>query len=222
MASTALTVAAFVLIAVVATVLFAQDPYNPTGAYVNNFPADSSSTYPMNGLSLKLSINATTITSGESVNVTAGEYNTLPRTNNVTASRDWPPVKGLGIGICGTLNEPFGMAVFRGYYTTSSVRTASPLMRYEPNELVNCPMILSGIASYSFYPNSPNAQISGSCTPNPCLEGAIKASFEVNGFWNTVPIAGQSYHAELTPGVYTVAAGDEWGHLLLLYFVVNA
>ena len=32
MASTALTVAAFVLIAVVATVLFAQDPYNPTGA----------------------------------------------------------------------------------------------------------------------------------------------------------------------------------------------
>ncbi len=219
MASVGATVAAFVVIAVLASVIFAQDPYNPTGTYTNNFPLLTSSTLPANGLSLRVSINATTITSGQTVNVTVGDYNTLQTMMNFSVLNDWP-LKSLAVGPCGTVNDPFGVAVFRGYYTASSISSAKPLQLYAPG-IYECPAILSGITQYSFYPQSSVAQIWGSCSPEPCPFRIEQQSIRVNGFWNTVPIAGYSYHTELTPGVYTVAAGDEWGQLLLLYFVVK-
>lgn len=219
MASGAVVAVAFVVIAVLASVIFAQDPYNPTGTYTNNFPLLTSSTLPANGLSLRVSINATTITSGQTVNVTVGDYNTLPTTKNISASSDWP-LKNLAVGPCGALNDPFGVAVFRGYYAASSISSAKALQLYAPG-IYMCPAILSGIAQYSFYPQSSVAQIWGSCSPGPCPFRTGPQSIGVNGFWNTVPIVQYSYHTELTPGVYTVAAGDEWGQLLLLYFVVK-
>jgi hypothetical protein len=146
--------------------------------------------------------------------------------DNVTAANDWP-LHGLSLGLCGTVNEPFGMAVFRGYYDKSNVSSASPLMLYSPYAMTSCPGIFSVISRYSFYPESSKAQIWGSCNPEPCqaddLGGPpISASNEVNGFWSTIPYIQWSSRSALPSGVYTVAAGDEWGQLVLLHFVVNS
>jgi hypothetical protein len=42
----------------------------------------------------------------------------------------------------------------------------------------------------------------------------------VSGYWESSNAVGGTFH-DLPPGKYTVAAGDEWGSLVLLYFVVS-
>jgi hypothetical protein len=228
MTSTKAAVAVFLAIAVIASVVFAQDPNNsPYNGYVPKvLPTSASSTDSSTGLALGLSLNATTIRSGQTVNFSASEFNTLPAMDNVNASNDWP-LRGLSLGLCGTVNEPFGMAVFRGYYDKSNISSASQLMLYPPNAMTSCPAIFSVISRYSFYPDSSKAQIWGSCSPEPCqgddLSGPpISASNKINGFWGGIPYFQWISPWTLPSGVYTVAAGDEWGQLVLLHFVVNS
>ncbi len=218
----AVAIVAFIAIAVVASIVFAQDPNNPTYGYVPKpLKTSASSTDSATGLTLGLSLSATTITGGQTLNVSASEYNAQPAMNNVTASSDWP-LQGLSLGLCGTVNQPFGMAVFRGHYTRSNVSSAKALLLYQPYGVTSCPMILSEISQYSFYPHNSTAQIWGSCTPGPCQVLKVSSSSQTSGFWNAIPLVGSSYHSTFPPGVYTVAAGDEWGQLALLYFVVKA
>jgi len=221
MTSAGFVLVTFVAVAFVAAIVFAQDPYNPTGPYPNNFPSlNTSSINAADGLTFSMSLNATSITTGHTVEVTASEFNSWFKTNSVNASKDWP-LKGLGVSECGTLNQPLGLTLFRGYYTESNISRARALMLYQPNQLVNCPIVLSEISAYSFYAKSSTVQVLGSCIPEPCSVINASASLEANGFWVNVPLIQQSYHTNLTPGVYTVAAGDEWGQLALLYFVVK-
>ncbi len=226
MASMKAAAAVFLVIAIIASTAFALDPNNsPYGYAPKILPASATSTDSSTGLTLGLSLNATTIRSGQTVNFSASEYNTLPTMDNVTAANDWP-LHGLSLGLCGMVNEPFGMVVFRGYYAKSNVTSASPLMLYQLNAMTSCPAIFSVISRYSFYPGSSKAQIWGSCDPEPCqaddLSGPpISASNQINGFWSTIPYLQWSYPSALPSGVYTVAAGDEWGQLVLLHFVVN-
>ena len=42
------------------------------------------------------------------------------------AAKKWP-LQGLSLGPCGTLNYPFGVAIFAGYYTSANISTATPL-----------------------------------------------------------------------------------------------
>ncbi len=219
MASTAVAVVAFLIIAAAASVVFAEDPNNPGyGGMPTSLALTASSTNRATGLSLELALNATTVKSGQAVDIMASETNTLPTMNNVTASNQWP-VKGLAVfeSPCGTVNHPFGMALYRGYY--GNVSLAKPLQLYAPEPVYHCPMILSKITQYSFYPENSTAQIWGSCVPGPCQTFAMFASLPVKGYWNTGFL---SDHTALIPGVYTVAAGNEWGQLELLYFVVRA
>jgi len=219
MVSVAVIAVAFIAIAVLASVVFANDPNNPGFGDVPNSLAPSiSSTNAATALRLGLSLNATTIRSGQTVNFSVSEYNTLAVMNNVSASSSWP-LKGLEVGPCGNLREPFGIAVYRGYQSRSSVSSASAVSFIEPR-VFHCPLILSSISQYSFYPDGYKAQIWGSCTPEPCGSVEAISNIPLNGYWNSV--FATSYHTDFPPGIYTVAAGDEWGQLVLLYFVVKA
>ena len=182
MVSTKAAAAVFLAIAVVASIVFAQDPNNPTNGYIpKSFETSASSTNSATGLMLGLSLNATTIRSGQTVNFSASEYNTLDVTNNVTASNSWP-LNGLSLGVCGTVNQPFGMAVFKGYYSKSNISSAERLLPYQPYRLTSCPMILSEISQYSFYAHSSKAQIWGSCNPEPCQVRVASGTTAMNGF----------------------------------------
>ncbi len=155
------------------------------------------------------------------MNVTMSEYNSRAEMNNVTHSDTWP-VQELGIGPCGPINYPTGVAIFNGYYTSSNITAAKALTLYTPG-IYNCPAIFS-VSSYLFYPMNSTAVVYGSCSPGPCFTTSISVSLTFGGYWTgTIPIgalSGGTFQA-FPRGHYTVAAGDEWGQLDLLYFVVS-
>ena len=171
----------------------------------------------VNGLSLSLTLNSTTFQLGQEISVIIDEQNTLATVNNVSTSNGWP-LRGLSVGPCGTLNYPIGVAIFQGYYTPSNVSSATLLQLYKPG-IYHCPMILADINSYAFQPSSDIASVFGSCDPNPCLSDfKISSEITVTGYW----VNGQgAAPSNFTPGVYTVVAGDEWGTITVLHFVVQ-
>ena len=77
---------------------------------------NSASSESVDGLSLSLSLDSTTYQPGQAVTIVIDETNTLSKTNNVSAADKWP-FPGLSVGPCGTLNYPFGVAIFQGNYT---------------------------------------------------------------------------------------------------------
>ena len=77
---------------------------------------NSSSSNSVSNLSLSLSLDSATYHPGQTVNIAVNEANTLKKTNSVSAAGNWA-FPGLSVGPCGTLNYPFGIAIFQGYYT---------------------------------------------------------------------------------------------------------
>jgi hypothetical protein len=175
----------------------------------------STSTSSATNLALRLILNTSVVSQGGSVSLTVGEWNNLDAQNDIESSQAWP-IEGLGVGPCGSINYPFGFEVFSGYYNSSAgLDSAQKLQLYGPGPYF-CPMILSGISSYTFYPLSDRADVMGSCEQNPCFTEDMNATAVVGGNW------GGSSMAPLPPGVYTVVAGDEWGALLFAHFEVVA
>lgn len=174
---------------------------------------------PALGIRLDLSINSTSLKPGDKITITISENNLRLVPNEVRAASDWK-LQGLSLGPCGTVNHPIGFAILKGNYTKDNISIGHPLQLYQPG-VFHCPMILSGIDSYAFDPASNLANVVGSCTPNPCFKLQIEDQALVAGSWSeTLPFPGQASFHQFTPGVYTVAGGDEWGDLLVLNFTV--
>jgi hypothetical protein len=171
-----------------------------------------------NGLRLYLSLDGTAYKAGQQVLITLDEQNTLTTVNNIPAAHNWP-VKGLAIGHCGTINYPFGFAIFKGYFSADDASTATPLNLYNPNEAYHCPMILSEITAYNFKPSGDIADILGSCTPDKCISDMVtKTGVPITGYWTTGSLINSS---NFDPGIYTVVGGDEWGNIVILHFTVT-
>jgi len=176
---------------------------------------------PALGIRLDLSVNSTSLKPGDTIAITIRENNLRPIPNEVRAASDWK-LQGLSLGPCGTVNRPIGFAIFKGNYTKENLSTGHPLQLYQPGTYF-CPMILSGISSYVFEPLSNLADVVGSCTPNPCFKLQIEDRTQVAGSWSEpmFPFLGLATFHQFSPGVYTVAGGDEWGTLLVLNFTVS-
>jgi|WetSurMetagenome_2_1015567.scaffolds.fasta_scaffold346727_1 hypothetical protein len=180
-------------------------------------PASNINAKSANGLEIILGLNSNTFKPGEPVMVTVGLRNTRDVINDVASANNWP-VKGLGMGPCGTVNYPMGMAFFVGYYTEEDIYTATPLRLYDPKAVYHCPDILSEINSYVFQPSTSIADVYGSCESGPCLEDfEIEGTVSYTGFW---PGGDDAKLSNFTPGVYTVVCGDEWGGLAVVHFLV--
>ncbi len=179
---------------------------------------NSTTSKSINGLELTLSLDSKTYQSGQQVGIDIDEKNTLSKTNTVTSSAKWP-INGLGVGPCGPLNYPFGIAIFKGSYTAANVSSATPLQIYQPG-IYMCPMILTDISSYVFEPLSDNAAVFQMSESTAVFTIAMDTEFEPApmGYWvsNNVGAAFTNFE----PGVYTVVAGDEWGALVLVHFTV--
>jgi rhodanese-related sulfurtransferase len=186
-----------------------QDGY-PTTAPVTTTPS-TTSTKSENGLQLQASVNTTTLTPGETLQINVSEYNTLSTDNNVLTATNWG-VNGLTIGACPNINVlPFGVAIFQGNYNAHNISQGTSLELFAA---VPCAQLMRLITGYDFLPVSSNAAIMpGGDLKSPTLMSAIET---VNGIYT------QGF--QLTPfssGIYTVVAGDEWGDLEFLYFTVK-
>ena len=206
-------VAALAVLVVGATVaFFPVNPSTPQSLILDN----SASTGSASGLVLRYNLNSSVIAEGRNITMSVGEWNSRAAENTIESSKNWP-VEGLGVGPCGPLNLPFGYEVLYGYYNASStgLESAQRVQLYAPGPY-GCPAILSGISSYSFYPRSDRANVTGSCEPELCFAAEMNATAVLGEYWN-----GGSF-APLTPGTYTVVVGDEWGTILFGHIEVTS
>ena len=169
-------------------------------------------------LELRLSVNASS-TGGPSGNVTVfisvDEYNTLAVANNVSKATEWG-LQGLSLGPCGIQAYPFGVAVYGGTYTAGNVSQATPLQIYP---LVPCPLFIRLVTGYLFEPSSDMAVVLPS-GPN-ATATQMSANVTATTVY-TVGVAVSSPPSPLGPGTYTVAAGDEWGSVVVTHFTVGS
>ena len=189
-------VAAFVIVAALAIALFAIP-----SSYQLGFSAPQA-------ITLKASLNATTLTQNQTIRVTVADQNDLYLANILPLSADWR-VQNLSMGPCSDYAYyPFGIAVYQGAYSIDNISTWKPMAFYAPG-VYYCPA--GRIAnSIKFQPRQ-----------------SISGYVDLSGYWTegvTIHPGGGASQGVLNPflpGVYTVVVGDEWGHFQILYFEVR-
>lgn len=182
---------------------------------VNTSPVSASAT-SADGLSLTLSLNASTLHPGDELTIKVAELNTLDTANRVDAAGMWP-VQGLTTGPSGLLNSPEGVAVVKGHVTSSMLAGVEILPLYDPNAVYNSPAIFP-VTSYEFKPKSYACDVYQGANVI-ITDMSTIATLIGNGYWKYTFPAGFS---TFSPGEYTAVAGDEWGKLVLLYFIVES
>jgi hypothetical protein len=223
----------------IGSVMLNYELYANGYVYANNYytpldPSQSSlsvyATNSTNDLNLSMTLSNLTISPGQAISLVIDEANMLNMTNNVNASGNW--LLYLARGPCGPLNDPMGVAFFKGYYTASNILGAESLGIYKPGTY-SCPAIFD-VNSYGFQPLSDNATIfveSGLAqhgtmiwSSKPLATWPMNADITVSGYWTDNPLDYMGTSAvfhNFEPGIYTVVGGDEWGQLLILHFEVT-
>ncbi len=164
-------------------------------------------------LLLTVSLNTTSIQGGKGVSIGVSMTNLLSTSNSVASATTWP-LTGLIDNSCGTTIYPMGIEVIRG--TNLSAASSSYLTLFHPGPQ-SCPNEpAAGIPSYVFKADSQWA-----IPENVPAYYPMNATLEVSGYWTWNGIDPNSaIHHLFEPGIYTVAAGDEWGDVVLLHFTV--
>jgi hypothetical protein len=113
---------------------------------------------------------------------------------------------------------PIGIALYKGYRTGSDLWYGQLAMHSPAPTL--CSLILLGMTSFVFAPNSDNATFCGpSCDTRACPTRLMRFEASLSGYWIVLVELGGFF--AFSPGVYTIVGGDEWGDLLLLHFAVS-
>jgi hypothetical protein len=163
-------------------------------------PVSSASTLdPTTGLSLNLNLSTN---SNGWVILTVYESNTLDRANNVSAAGSWPSNTSLFRWVQEPYEVNVGMAgyeMLQGNYGMSNFTEGTALWLQPPPSLLGCCVYGGQSTSYAFQPLSEANVLSGSY-----------AGYFVGG----------STYTPFSPGIYTVLAGDEWGDVAILHFIV--
>jgi hypothetical protein len=173
-------------------------------------PQSVSTTNESLGLSLSVALSATYLQPGQGISITISEANTLNILNTVNVGTEWQ-FSPLSDSPCGVGSYPMGLAICQGYYTASNISTAEALNVYAYG-MYACPMLYPLIYSYTFQPMSNMASIN----PSGGFFMPMNSALAANGYWG---MTAKDFHS-FSPGIYTVAGGDEWGQLALLHFVV--
>jgi hypothetical protein len=201
-------IAIAVSLAAIALVINEAAPqYVGVGSF-SSFQTSTVTSHDSSAVSISASLNATVVGANQTIKVTVTDRNTLRLPNELPLSGNWR-VQNLSLGPCYPYaSYPFGIAVFQGRYVLSNISSAKTLVIYAPG-IYNCPS--EGIASsFGFEP----------------LQNT-SSYVNLQGYWTTGETPNQYggfsqgvLHPFL-PGEYTVAAGDEWGHVEILYFQVT-
>ena len=171
---------------------------------ISHFVIPSSTT----GLTLNLSLNASSIRAGHEIAFTASLFNTRTTAYNLSSASNWA-LPYLVIGPCGPTDSPIAFAVVQGFYTPLNISYAR--VQYG----IGCSTLMGGIRFYLFQPVSNVVSVFGSCNPNPCFTEPMISSRSLNGYWS-----GNQY-LSFTSGVYTVVVADEWGDFQVAHFTVQ-
>jgi hypothetical protein len=192
---------------VIAIILTTTGPFPPNSG--GPYPSDQASTSvaSIDGLQLSLEISASRLLSGGSIVVNVSETNTNATPLNQSAARSWA-VSGLRTDGCYASIYPFGVAIYYGHYTAQNISSGSPLNLFPA---LPCPLFIRYVSGYYFQQHSDLAVV----LPGNGPPVAMASGFAARGNYTH----GTTLQ-HFSPGMYTVVAGDEWGSLAFLYFVV--
>lgn len=179
---------------------------------VTSTQTSTSTANSTNGLQLRLSINASQITSDQRFLIQVSEYNTLGTRNNVTRGNEWK-VSQVSLGECGVADFPFGVALFQGHDTAMNLSTAKQV---DILPFVACPLALRYVSGYLFEPHSVQAFILPAGNLSTAFLTPMSKDITVSGQYSNNQKA-----QPLPAGNYTVVAADEWGNLVTLYLQVT-
>ena len=216
------TVAAAVMVALIAGAVggylygSASSSAAPTGVPMN------ASVLSANGLRLMVSINATTLTPDEWIEITASLYNAGSNSINATANADDYQFLGYHLSPIGARPGPYLFVVLNGSYTPQTLVGLGGRGLAE-NE------VFTGSSSAKYYLFPPHSDFAivpviaceASCETTTGTPSS-SVSVVVRGFW-AVPVRSNNNPSppnSLVPGAYTVAIEDEWGDVLALHFTV--
>lgn len=160
------------------------------------------------GLILVVSVNETSVWSNSSLTFDVSEFNPTASYINLSRSDNWYLESLSSAWPCNGGSTPYGVAVFRGYYTLQNVSSARDVLKFAPYSCVYnanattfaVPPLSTFQPPYDFPPQI--YAISGNSVNNGNLSAFVNS-------------LGSS-----KPAVYTLAVGDEWGDLVLLHFSV--
>jgi len=164
--------------------------------------SSASSLNSLTGLSLNL--NLLTNANGEVV-MTAYELNTLDRINNVSYGSSWPNAS-LFQWTQTSCYEGYveGYEVLQGNYGSNNFTNGNALW-LQPQIQSPCPVEGPDNSSYSFNPLSAGDVLSGTYV----------------GYWSGPMFEDETpSYTPFAPGTYTVLAGDQWGQVAILHFIV--
>jgi hypothetical protein len=189
-------------------------------------------------LNFSLSVNATAVPGNEAINIVLTATNTKETENELNASNSWA-IKSLSTpcdyGKNYSSSTPVGIAFFKGDYGLNNISSATAISVWGASECLadfagNATSVLGPwlmISNYSISPESDNGVVSGfyrSYKTQNVAQGTFptELNFETN-VYATNSTFGYRYNSLLSSsaGIYTIAAGDEWGQLVLLHFVVT-
>jgi len=150
---------------------------------------------------------------GQTIHVSMTARNNLPLSNDPPESLAWP-VENMSMGDCA--NGPIVIAVYSGRLTVQNYSSGRWLNIFDSFHLGRpfifplgspfCP-----VTHFRFWP----------------LE-SIRRDVDLGGEWTLAEVSSQngggmyytSFLRPFLPGVYTLFAGDVWGHFVIRYFTV--
>jgi hypothetical protein len=184
----------------------------------SDFQPTAETTNATIGLEFIISINPTIVGSGDALDITMTVRNTLSTVDNVTGESDWnnSQVSDLSTIHPGCLFLVWdNFVILKGYYTYSNITSASrPLWLIPRNGVSTCPALYFHI--FSFQPRSSNVTIIYQGLQFGVPNFNFTSISQIKGYYPTA--------LSLAPfplGVYTLAAGDEWGQLAIVNFRVT-
>lgn len=164
-------------------------------------PTSSASTLnPATGLSLDLNLSAN---SNGQVVVTAYEFNTLDRVNNVSYGSSWPNASlWQWTEYDCSEGSMMGYEILQGNYAPNNYTAGTALWIHQFFLAQGGCGVTPDNGSYSFQPLSIRSLVSGTYA----------------GFWSS---PGSSTYQAFAPVAYTLLAGDQWGQVAILRFIVT-
>jgi len=191
----------------------------------NTIGINSAAVKSANSLSFSVSTDQTTYQPGQEVEVVVDEKNLLSKTNDVPVADNWS-LDGLirmYFGPAAYPDVPYGIAVYRGDYTTANFPALTSLNLYDPSGLYLATPVFAP-TSYLFEPLSdiadviPSKNIPTADAGSNATNQQISAKITLKGYWTSSSVPSFTY---FDPGVYTVVGGDEWGNLVFVHFTVS-
>ena len=171
------------------------------------FPSQTYAFYAPSAVGFSVSANATAVAPGQTIKIAMKDVNYLPFPNGPKSVFAFPHGLNMSSGACALL-RPFGVAAYEGHDTLGNISSATQVTVFDDFGFYMCPFNLGPFALGPFQ--------------------SVTSAAYLDGYWTAgetqAPGGGytQGILHPFAPGEYTVAVGDGWGHVSLVYFQVAA